>query len=109
MRDGRPKDPKCYRNTSGNNSEDICKHVIGAVRGHMGNIRLLIISALCFGKVVFFASSVIAASAPIPMLITFGSLSERETAIFVARDYGLFAKHGLDARAVHVRNGAVAL
>lgn len=43
------------------------------------------------------------------LLITFGSLSERETAIFVAKDHGLFAKHGLDVRAVHVRNGAVAL
>ena len=43
------------------------------------------------------------------LLITFGSLSERETAIFVAKDYGIFNKHGLDVRAVHVRNGAVAL
>jgi NitT/TauT family transport system substrate-binding protein len=43
------------------------------------------------------------------LLITFGSLSERETVIFVAKDYGIFNKHGLDVRAVHVRNGAVAL
>jgi NitT/TauT family transport system substrate-binding protein len=43
------------------------------------------------------------------LLITFGSLSERETALFVAQDYGIFAKHGLDVRPVHVRNGAVAL
>ena len=50
------------------------------------------------------------AAAPLTqLLITFGSLSERETALFVARDYGIFAKHGLDARPVHVRNGAVAL
>src|SRR6185436_2322752 len=44
-----------------------------------------------------------------PLVITFGSLSERETALFVAQDYGLFTKHGLDVRPVHVRNGAVAL
>ncbi len=43
------------------------------------------------------------------LLITFGSLSERETALFVAQDYGIFSKHGLDVRPVHVRNGAVAL
>lgn len=49
------------------------------------------------------------AAAPNSLLITFGSLSERETAIFVAKDYGLFAKHGLDVQPVHVRSGAVAL
>jgi ABC-type nitrate/sulfonate/bicarbonate transport system substrate-binding protein len=52
------------------------------------------------------------AGAAVPMnqlVITFGSLSERETAIFVAKDYGIFAKHGLDVRPVHVSNGAVAL
>ena len=50
------------------------------------------------------------AAAPLnQLLITFGSLSERETVIFVAKDYGIFNKHGLDVRAVHVRNGAVAL
>jgi len=58
------------------------------------------------------ASTAARASAAVPLnqlLITFGSLSERETAIFVAKDYGIFNKHGLDVRAVHVRNGAVAL
>lgn len=66
------------------------------------------IIALCF---VFFAS-VSRAGAAVPsnqLLITFGSLSERETALFVAQDYGIFTKHGLDVRPVHVRNGAVAL
>ncbi|MBM4299654.1 MAG: hypothetical protein FJ143_18080 [Deltaproteobacteria bacterium] len=57
----------------------------------------------------FFAAHAQGAAAPNSLLITFGSLSERETAMFVAKDYGLFAKHGLDVRAVHVRNGAVAL
>lgn len=57
-------------------------------------------------------SAVGSASAAVPLnqlLITFGSLSERETVVFVAKDYGIFNKHGLDVRAVHVRNGAVAL
>ena len=59
-----------------------------------------------------FAAREVAAGAAAPLnqvVITFGSLSERETALFVAQDYGLFAKHGLDVRPVHVRNGAVAL
>lgn len=57
-------------------------------------------------------SAVGSASAAVPLnqlLITFGSLSERETVVFVAKDYGIFNKHGLDVRAVHVRSGAVAL
>ena len=61
---------------------------------------------------VLLVSAYGSASAAVPLnqlLITFGSLSERETVIFVAKDFGIFNKHGLDVRAVHVRNGAVAL
>ena len=61
---------------------------------------------------LLFAAREVAAGAAAPLnqvVITFGSLSERETALFVAQDYGLCAKHGLDVRPVHVRNGAVAL
>lgn len=67
------------------------------------------------GWIAIFAllgSAVGSASAAVPLnqlLITFGSLSERETVVFVAKDYGIFNKHGLDVRAVHVRSGAVAL
>ncbi|MEO6163639.1 MAG: ABC transporter substrate-binding protein [Candidatus Binatia bacterium] len=66
------------------------------------------ILALC----LLFFSSASPAAAAVPLnqlLITFGSLSEREAVIFVAKDYGFFNRHGLDVRAVHVRNGAVAL
>jgi ABC-type nitrate/sulfonate/bicarbonate transport system substrate-binding protein len=62
--------------------------------------------------ILLFASVAGSASAAVPLnqlLITFGSLSERETVLFAAKDYGFFNKHGLDVRAVHVRNGAVAL
>jgi NitT/TauT family transport system substrate-binding protein len=62
-----------------------------------------------FPLLLAFAGRLPAAVPATPLLITFGSLSERETALFVAKDYGLFAKHGLDVRPVHVRNGAVAL
>lgn len=58
---------------------------------------------------VLNAASAVAAVPLHPLLITFGSLSEREAVIFVARDQGFFNKYGLDVRAVHVRNGAVAL
>jgi len=60
----------------------------------------------------FFCLLAAQAHAAVPanqILITFGSLSERETALFVAQDYGIFSKHGLDVRPVHVRNGTVAL
>ncbi len=40
-------------------------------------------------------------------VITFGSFSEREVALFVAEDYGLFRKQGIDAKLVHVRSGPV--
>jgi len=62
--------------------------------------------------IVLLMSSAAGVRAALPLnqlLITFGSLSERETVIFVAKDYGIFNKYGLDVRAVHVRNGAVAL
>ena len=62
--------------------------------------------------IVLLMSSAAGVRAAVPLnqlLITFGSLSERETVIFVAKDYGIFNKYGLDVRAVHVRNGAVAL
>lgn len=69
--------------------------------------------ALAFFTIYFllfaFAVRSPAATTANQLLITFGSLSEREAVIFVAKDYGIFPKHGLDVRAVHVRNGAVAL
>ncbi len=64
------------------------------------------------GLCLLLCATAIPAVAAVPLnqlLITFGSLSERETVLFVAKDYGIFNKHGLDVRAVHVRNGAVAL
>lgn len=49
-----------------------------------------------------------AASAPATVVITFGSFSERETALFVAQDQGFFPKHQLDVKLVRV-SGPVAL
>jgi NitT/TauT family transport system substrate-binding protein len=73
------------------------------------NSRAIVLTAFVFFLLATNAPNSNAASADNQVMITFGSLSERETALFVARDHGIFAKHGLDVKLVHVRNGAVAL
>jgi NitT/TauT family transport system substrate-binding protein len=66
-------------------------------------ISLLSASVLCL------APSVHAASAPAKLVISFAILSEREAALFVARDQGFFRKHGLDVELVYVSSAPVAL
>ncbi|HVO92752.1 MAG TPA: ABC transporter substrate-binding protein [Terriglobales bacterium] len=43
------------------------------------------------------------------VVMTTGSLSEREGALYVAQDQGLFRKYGLDVNLVQVRNGPVGM
>jgi ABC-type nitrate/sulfonate/bicarbonate transport system substrate-binding protein len=50
-----------------------------------------------------------AASAPHKVVFTFGGLSERGGALFVAQDTGLFRKHGLDAQVGNVHRGQVGM
>jgi ABC-type nitrate/sulfonate/bicarbonate transport system substrate-binding protein len=50
-----------------------------------------------------------AASALHKAIFTFGGLNERSGVLFVARDAGIFHKHGLDATVVNVRNAAVGM
>jgi len=50
-----------------------------------------------------------AASAPHKVVFTFGGLSERSGVLFVAKDLGIFQKHGLDAQLVNVRSGPVGM
>jgi len=52
---------------------------------------------------------VAAAAAPAKAVFTFGGLSERSGALFVAKDAGIFQKNGLDAQVVNVRNGPVGM
>ena len=65
--------------------------------------------------VFFFLILVIAvrpghAAAPLAKVImTSGSASERDGAVYVAQDHGLFRKYGLDLSFVQVRNGPVAM
>src|SRR5262249_23814963 len=50
-----------------------------------------------------------AASTPTKIVVTYGGLNERSGVLFVAKDAGIFQKHGLDAQVVNVRSGAVGL
>ena len=50
------------------------------------------------------------AAAPLTkVLLTTGSSSEREGALYVAQDQGYFRKYGLDVTLVQVRNGPVGM
>ena len=52
-------------------------------------------------------STLQAASPSTRVVITFGSFSEREGALFVAQNQGFFRKYDLDVKLVHVRSGPV--
>ena len=43
------------------------------------------------------------------VVMTTGSFSEREAAMYVAQDQGIFRRYGLDLTFVHVRNGPVGM
>jgi ABC-type nitrate/sulfonate/bicarbonate transport system substrate-binding protein len=66
------------------------------------------LSSLIFAC-VFYPASPFAASALPRVVFTFGGLNERSGVLFVARDVGIFQKHGLDAEVVGVRSGAVGI
>jgi NitT/TauT family transport system substrate-binding protein len=63
----------------------------------------LILISLLFSRPLF------AASAPAKAVFTFGGLNERSGVLFVAKDAGIFQKHGLDAEVVGVRSGPVGM
>jgi ABC-type nitrate/sulfonate/bicarbonate transport system substrate-binding protein len=62
---------------------------------------------LFFSLLVF--ESVRAAALPVKVVMTVGSLSERETVVYVAQDQGFFRKYGIDLSFVQVRNGPVGM
>ena len=58
----------------------------------------------------FFSWPAVHAAAPlVKVLVTTGSSSEREGALYVAQDQGYFRKYGLDVTLVQVRNGPVGM
>ena len=68
---------------------------------------LLRIFFLCL--LIFSDEPADAATALSKVVMTTGSLSEREGVVYVAQDQGLFRKHGIDLSFVQVRNGPVGM
>ncbi|HEY7556917.1 MAG TPA: ABC transporter substrate-binding protein [Candidatus Binatia bacterium] len=58
---------------------------------------------------VIYPPALFAAAAPHKAVFSFGGLNERSGVLFVARDAGIFKKHGLDATVVNVRNAQVGM
>src|SRR5258706_15422770 len=58
----------------------------------------------------FLREPIVNAAQPLTkVLVTTGSASEREGALYVAQDQGCFRKYGLDLTLVQVRNGPVGM
>jgi len=64
---------------------------------------------LSWAILFFLPLLVYAASAPPRVVFSFGGFNERSGVLFVAKDQGIFHKHGLDAQVVHVRSGPVGI
>ncbi|MGH7874577.1 MAG: ABC transporter substrate-binding protein [Candidatus Binatia bacterium] len=67
------------------------------------------VAAAALAFLLGFTTIVRAAAAPTKIVISFAILSEREAALFVARDQGFFRKQGLDVELVYVSSAPVAL
>jgi NitT/TauT family transport system substrate-binding protein len=72
-------------------------------------LRSTIFLILLFFFLLFGFRAGYAASAPSKVIMTTGSVSEREGAIYVAQEHGLFRKYGVDVSFVQVRNGPVGM
>jgi len=73
-------------------------------------IKLPIVESLLVLILVLSNYSFAHAAAPlIKVLVTTGSSSEREGALYIAQDQGYFRKYGLDVTLVQVRNGPVGM
>src|SRR5437879_13006329 len=66
-------------------------------------------SFVCTLLTVAWPFSILAASTPLKATFTYGGLNERSGVLFVARDAGIFQKHGLDATIVNVRSAQVGM
>src|SRR5688500_9279510 len=64
---------------------------------------------VALGLLLLMPSSSRGAPAPTKIVVTYGGLNERSGELFVAKDAGIFQKHGLDAQVVNVRSGAIGL
>ena len=68
------------------------------------NARLVFLLCLTAG-----GDSLFAGAAPHKAVFTFGGLNERSGILWVARDAGIFQKHGIDPTVVNVRNAQVGM
>jgi ABC-type nitrate/sulfonate/bicarbonate transport system substrate-binding protein len=66
-------------------------------------------SLIAFLGITCFVASAGAAQSLAKVVMTTGSFSEREAAMYVAQDQGFFRRYGLDLTFVHVRNGPVGM
>src|SRR5918994_7937075 len=74
------------------------------------NQRLVVITlASLIVATVTFSRPLFPASAPAKAIFTFGGLNERSGVLFVAKDAGIFQKHGLDVQVINVRSGPVGM
>jgi len=71
-------------------------------------MRITSFIALIISMIASIPSSQ-AAQSPTKVIMTTGSFSEREAAMYVAQDYGMFRRYGLDLTFVHVRSGPVGM
>src|SRR5437016_2010546 len=70
------------------------------------------LSGLCFFSMFLVALNLETSQAAQPLtkvLMTTGSFSEREAAMYVAQDQGFFRRYGLELTFVHVRSGPIGM
>jgi len=73
-------------------------------------MRSSIVNLLILCVAFVFGYQPARAAAPLTKVVmTTGSLSEREGALYIAQDQGFFRKYGLDVNLVQVRNGPVGM
>lgn len=71
-------------------------------------IRLFLLVTLILAPIVAPISGIAASVSP-RVVFSFGGLNERSGVLFVAKDHGIFQKHGIDPHVVHVRSGQVGI
>ena len=71
--------------------------------------KLLIVVLLALALTIFPCYRGDTAAPLTKLILTTGSLSEREGVLYVAQDLGLFRKYGMDVTLVQVRNGPVGM
>src|SRR3989338_1870195 len=77
--------------------------------GIMRSRQATLIAAFALFSLVLLPRLLYAASAPYKVVFTLGGLSEGSGVLFVAKDAGIFQKHGLDAQIVNVRSGPIGM